>query len=272
MLRYDDINDISDGKLYDSEDLVKAGTNGCQGCSRCCESDMGNTIELTPYDMYNLIRGTGESLDELLSEFKIELSMIDGIILPNLKMDKGCSFLKGGRCEIHEFRPGICRLFPLGRLYNKDGFDYFLQKNECALDEALRTDVRVSEWIGIRDLEANTQFINKWHKFLKFERKKIGTIREMASNEVKRLQEIDEDSLKTLAHIMNEDEQYGELGASEYRKRRINDTIESSETKIKEVMKTVIRLLYLDKYDIDRDFYQQFDERLRKCLAEIRRK
>ena len=66
---------------------------------------------------------------------KIELNVVDGIILPNLKMagaEDGCGFLtEEGRCGIHPFRPGICRLFPLGRYYEENGFRYFLQVHEC---------------------------------------------------------------------------------------------------------------------------------------------
>ena len=47
MDRYIDLNEVSDGKLYTSNDLVKAGCNDCQGCSACCES-MADTIILDP--------------------------------------------------------------------------------------------------------------------------------------------------------------------------------------------------------------------------------
>ena len=74
MLRYDDLNEISDGRLYSENDMVKADTHGCNGCSKCCESDMGNSIVLDPYDIYNLTKGTGRSFDDLLVAFLVELS------------------------------------------------------------------------------------------------------------------------------------------------------------------------------------------------------
>jgi Fe-S-cluster containining protein len=231
---------------------------------------MGKTIVLTPFDMYNLQEGTGENFDSLLSTFKIELSMIDGIILPNLKMDKGCGFLKAGRCTVHKYRPGICRLFPMGRIYREKGFDYFLQINECAISDSDRTQVRVRDWLGIDYLEKNEAFINKWHRFLTFERKKISTIAEMASNEINRLKTGDEDSLRTLAHIYGEDELFDKIGEAAYREKRITMISEASQSETKEVMKKVIRCFYLEGYDISADFYQQFDERLKRCLSELR--
>ena len=45
--------EISDGKLYSRDDMVKAGCDDCRGCSACCHG-MGNSIVLDPYDVYRL--------------------------------------------------------------------------------------------------------------------------------------------------------------------------------------------------------------------------
>ena len=44
--------EISDGKLYSRDDMVKAGCDDCRGCSACCHG-MGNSIVLDPYDVYD---------------------------------------------------------------------------------------------------------------------------------------------------------------------------------------------------------------------------
>ena len=44
------LDEISDGKLYDIEDIVKADTCGCDGCSDCCH-DVGELVVLTPFDI-----------------------------------------------------------------------------------------------------------------------------------------------------------------------------------------------------------------------------
>ena len=44
--------EISDGKLYSRDDMVKAGCDDCRGCSACCHG-MGNSIVLDPYDVFN---------------------------------------------------------------------------------------------------------------------------------------------------------------------------------------------------------------------------
>lgn len=47
------MEDISDGRTYELNDMVKADTGGCQGCYKCC-TGMGSSIMLDPYDVWML--------------------------------------------------------------------------------------------------------------------------------------------------------------------------------------------------------------------------
>ena len=82
---------------------------------------------LDPLDVHRLMSHF-QTRFEVLLEDKIELNIVDGVILPNLKMNtqaegEPCVFLDAeGRCSIHEDRPGICRIFPLGRVYEDNNF------------------------------------------------------------------------------------------------------------------------------------------------------
>ena len=54
-------------------------------------------------------------------------------MLPNIKMTQDtncCSFLsKDNRCTIHQVRPSVCRLFPLGRYWeDEEHFKYIVEK------------------------------------------------------------------------------------------------------------------------------------------------
>ena len=90
---------------------------------------------------------------------------------------ESCAFLdENGRCSIHALRPGMCRIFPLGRIYENGGFQYFLQVNECQKKE--RTKVKVKKWIDTPDLVRNEAFINRWHYFLKDITSKMSTLSE----------------------------------------------------------------------------------------------
>ncbi len=133
MRREVTLEEISDGRLYEANDMVKAVCQDCKGCFDCC-TGMGDSVVLDPLDVWRLSQGLGLSVDQLLAG-KIELGVTDGNILPHLKMagaEERCVFLDGnGRCSIHSFRPGFCRLFPLGRYYEDGGFKYILQIHEC---------------------------------------------------------------------------------------------------------------------------------------------
>lgn len=167
MRREISLEEISDGRLYRSNDMVKADSGDCRGCSACC-CGMGESIVLDPLDIHRMSQGLGQSLEQLL-EKGVALHVEDGLILPHLKMcggDERCFYLnEEGRCSIHSFRPGICRLFPLGRYYEDQDFCYFLQVHECRNQN--RTKVKVRKWIDTPELARYEQYVRDWHYFLK---------------------------------------------------------------------------------------------------------
>ena len=225
MKRYVSLEEISDGKLYTANDMVRADCLGCKGCSKCCHA-MGDTILLDPCDVWRFQKGLGLGAQELLAQGKIALRVVDGVIVPHMKMqpvsepgqavrqpiggpgralrqpvggpgqalrqpvggqgqalrhpvtdqkagqetsagegEEKCPFLDDeGWCTIHEHRPGLCRLFPLGRYYEGEGFRYFLQKSECDHPKA---KVKVSQWLGIPELAKYEAYVLTWHRIQK---------------------------------------------------------------------------------------------------------
>lgn len=223
MKRNVNLSDISDGRLYGSNDMVKADCHGCKDCSDCCRG-MGNSVILDPYDIYRLEAGLGKGLESLMEADMVELNVVDGCILPNLKMSgqsDGCAFLnRQGRCSIHEFRPGICRLFPLGRYYENGDFKYLLQIHECSAKD--RSKVKVSKWINTPQLQKYHDFICKWHYLL---------------NDVEAI-----------------------VGGCE------NDDL------TKRVNMMLLNFFYIPLYDVENDFYEQFNLRYKsfnEALKEI---
>ena len=128
---------------------------------------MGNSILLDPMDLWRLQLGKKENFDTLLANY-LELNVVDGMVLPNLKMageEEACLFLKDGRCSIHGYRPGICRLFPLGRNYEGEKLSYFLLTDACPAKN--KSKMKVSKWLemdGVKDYE---HFLVKWHSLTK---------------------------------------------------------------------------------------------------------
>lgn len=167
MKRNVDMNEISDGKLYSLTDTVNCDSHDCMGCSKCCH-DTAGTIILDPYDVFKLCLNLRTSLQMLMLSGYITLSLIDGVTLPLIHMEsqeKGCPFLdENSRCRIHAFRPGFCRLFPLGRIYEGDDFKYFLQTKECSVTDL--SPVKVYKWIGEKNIKEYERFIMTWHNIV----------------------------------------------------------------------------------------------------------
>ena len=177
MRRKVSLEEISDGKLYTAGDMAKADCQGCDGCSACCRG-MGSSIILDPLDVFRLQKGLDQKASELFENGFLEWNVVDGIILPNLVMgldSEACVFLdRAGRCSIHAWRPGICRMFPLGRYYREDpeaagipqakDFRYFLQVHECP--RKTRTKVKIRKWIDTDNLAAYEAYILSWHNLL----------------------------------------------------------------------------------------------------------
>lgn len=211
MERNIDMKEVSDGKLYTSNDLVKADCGGCHGCSACCRG-MGTSITLDPLDIFRLCCGLKTDFSGLMVD-KIELNIVDRLILPDLKMTgtgESCVLLnEEGRCSIHEYRPGICRLFPLGRFYEDNSFRYFLQVHECPKPN--KSKVKVKKWLDTPELKKYEQFINDWHYYLK----------------------------------------------------ELEKQVEEDPDKIKPLSMGLLKRFYMDPYDMERDFYEQFYDRFR---------
>ena len=174
MLRNLDLSEYTDGKKYKSNDMVRISCDDCKGCSECCK-DMGNTIVIDPYDAGKLCIGLGKSFDSLFEEGFLELNSVDGIVLPNIKMNpetNACPFLnEEGRCSIHSFRPGFCRMFPLGRLYENGDFSYIYQIHECSYEN--KSKVKIKKWLDIPNLSDYENFVLEWHDFLNEMRQNI---------------------------------------------------------------------------------------------------
>lgn len=171
MLRDVDISQISDGKKYRAEDMVKLGCKDCEGCSSCCH-EVSDTIIIDPYDLYEMSKGLHTNFNSLVQD-ELSLRVVDGMVMPmmNITADKGCLFLReDGRCRIHDFRPGFCRLFPLGRVYDEDEMYYILQKDACP---NAQTKVKIKKWLDIPELPKYEKYVKDWHEFQKLVRENL---------------------------------------------------------------------------------------------------
>ncbi|MGX8703092.1 MAG: YkgJ family cysteine cluster protein [bacterium] len=162
---------MPDSKLMKARELARIACAECEGCGECCRG-MGDSILLDPWDVFHLTKELGKSFEELL-EKEIDLAVAKGAILPHLSMKgESCPFLgEDGRCKIHAFRPGLCRLYPLGRQYHDGEFSYFILPASCLGKK--RNKVRISAYLEVPDLRQYEDFLLSWHGFLESLREKM---------------------------------------------------------------------------------------------------
>ena len=162
-------------------DFAPVGCEDCKGCYSCC-TEMGDSIIQDPFDYWIFSRnmklqGGGRiTFDMLVSEDgPWELSIHDGLLLPNIKMveDGRCPFLSDkGRCTIHMIRSGLCRLFPLARVFDDDSLSYILLDEDLGCEkigpEGRRGEsIRISKWLGYAEPDKYEKYQILWHSIKK---------------------------------------------------------------------------------------------------------
>ena len=63
------------------------------------------------------------------------------------------------------YRPGICRLFPLGRQFDNEKTSYFIVPQGCV--KGGLSKVRIDRWIGIPDLPVYEDYKSRWHSLVR---------------------------------------------------------------------------------------------------------
>lgn len=183
MKREANLNEFTDGRKYAANDLVKADCQGCQGCDKCCK-EMADSVVLDPYDIARMCEGLQCSFQDLVNRRSVTMGSYEGVILPYLTTvgeDYHCTFLgqeadgeRKGRCLIHGWRPGLCRLFPLGRLYENGSFTYILQTQECL--NRTRSKIKVEKWVDTRPIRRYDDYIARWHNLILREQKILANL------------------------------------------------------------------------------------------------
>ncbi len=105
----------------------------CAGCGRCC---FHKRIVVSPYEIARIAAVLALSTTEVIARYTSE----GGTILKQ-REDGGCSLLNGKHCGVHDGRPLVCRLYPLGRVVEKGEREHFVQlkghpESEGTLGEA----------------------------------------------------------------------------------------------------------------------------------------
>lgn len=141
----------------------------CDGCGKCCK--YRHDIVLSGWDLYQLTSFLKrKNTLEFIREFCIVTlgpnSKFPICSLKPVGYEQRCPFLmKNQKCKVHEVKPAVCALFPLGRMYNAQTGEvqYILQDIDCGLKDQSHS---VQEWIDAFHLDQNIDIYKKWSSML----------------------------------------------------------------------------------------------------------
>lgn len=90
----------------------------CRRCGKCCVHQ--DTILLNTRDIYNIARKQGRTMRDVVESYTEvyigKNSRIPVIHLLSNGPKGACPLLVDGRCSVHDCKPTVCALFPLGRV------------------------------------------------------------------------------------------------------------------------------------------------------------
>ena len=136
----------------------------CRG--KCCHRD---DLILTAYDIYRIAKYKRQTMAQIITDNCFAYigsdSKLPIISVKPRSGDKSCRFLRAGRCEINDFKPISCKLFPLGRYLpateENAEYVYFLQQIDCGG----RDKQIVRDWVGA-EMSENDIACKAWGKVI----------------------------------------------------------------------------------------------------------
>ena len=165
--------------IAENLDSLKIGLDetfkfNCTMCGKCCINR--EDILLKPKDLFVACKELSLKPQEFIQKY-CECYVGDSSGLPIVRLkpvgeNKRCPMLLGSRCAIHNAKPEVCAMFPIGRcisidkneLENSDKISeivYINQKVNCGDKRATHT---VREWLNKFNIPVDDEYFIEWHK------------------------------------------------------------------------------------------------------------
>lgn len=149
----------------------------CTQCGKCCEHR--DDIILSPMDIFRM----SKELKLTPTEFSLQYcrvnigptSRMPIVTLQPVGSNDRCPLLKNHKCIVHNVKPSVCAMFPLGRYLaiDKDKFGnesiagstvkYMLQPIDCGDDSETHT---VREWLSGFDIALEDKAYLAWNQVI----------------------------------------------------------------------------------------------------------
>lgn len=146
----------------------------CTMCGKCCVDR--EDILLNPRDMYRISKYLDLPPVQILRDYcEYYIGHSSNVPIVRLRPEgpqKRCPMLKGMKCLVHEAKPSVCAMYPLGRYMKFDASNftpnavakasvqYILQPIDCGDQSEIHT---VREWLADFNVEAEDEAYIKWN-------------------------------------------------------------------------------------------------------------
>lgn len=146
----------------------------CTQCGKCCI--YREDIILSPRDIFRMSKELNLSPPEFFYKYCRshigDTSRIPIVRLISVGEDARCPLLKNNKCSVHNVKPAVCALYPLGRYIAMDAkkdieaqmeeakVKYLLQPLDCGDDSETHT---VRQWLSGFNIALEDEFFIKWN-------------------------------------------------------------------------------------------------------------
>ncbi len=152
----------ADARVLGASDLIQlsCGISGCD--SNCCTKSA--PIVLNPYELSLICRESRMSYEDLLDILDTERAK--GFPLVMLPRDPACHFWTGRGCRIYNARPLACRLYPLGRVFDRGRSHIVLPELNVCSGLSSSPGKTVSDYLDDQDTALLITMADRWIEFV----------------------------------------------------------------------------------------------------------
>lgn len=165
-------------EIMDNFDAMKIGVDDhfkfhCNQCGRCCINR--EDILLTPRDIYNIAKEFGMSTEEVSGKYcEVYIGRDSRVpivrLMPRGQIKK-CPLLKGKKCSVHNAKPAVCAIYPIGRCliagnghvsrkkFRMEDTVFLFTGTNCGDGSESHT---VREWLETFGIPVEDEFFIKW--------------------------------------------------------------------------------------------------------------
>lgn len=166
--------------IIDNFDAMKIGLDdtfhfGCRQCGKCCINR--EDIFLNAKDVYNLCNALSLTPGQVMEQYcEVYIGQDSRLPIVRLKPQgsiKRCPLLKDRKCSVHNLKPAVCAMYPIGRAIRIDTCEagskdlqtltpvYLYNKTACGDASESHT---VREWLTMFGIPVNDPCFSAWHR------------------------------------------------------------------------------------------------------------